>query len=408
MLAVWASAAHACSCIPANPAAKLASADAALVGTVEAKAQAPEGGTTYTVRVERALKGELGERVTLHSAMTSCHVEYAVGARIAVVLYGPSQDWDVGTCNSVDVRSLLAAAELPPPSGTARFVAAVEDDTVDAVALAANGKPAGYGWREGRPVALASCGRSATATAFAGSSGRVRVSIRALPDMIGAGSESRLALSRVSALSCDASARRFWIAGEQGGRTVVIAVERRRSSLRLHSAPAGAAVSFSGGRAYVASAGRVDVVTLSSGKVRSVRHGGAFRSLSVASGRIAGRLRSGRAAILDLASGRLRTGRRVDGLVWLSRTSLLDAGNGAVLDPRLKLVRRLSGTVGRVVGVRNGSAYLASGALVRRLKPGATRAEVFAELPGKVVALTLVAPTASVAWHSCQKSANSP
>ena len=167
-------------------------------------------------------------------------------------------------------------------------MAAVEDDTVDAVALAADGKPAGYGWREGRPVALASCGPSATATAFAGSSGRVTVSIRGLPDMIGAGSQSRLALSRVSALSCDASARRFWIAGEQDGRTVVIAVERRRSSQRLHSAPAGAAVSFSGGRAYVASAGRVDVVTLSSGKVRSVRHGGAFRQLSVASGRIAG------------------------------------------------------------------------------------------------------------------------
>jgi hypothetical protein len=335
-------------------------------------------------------------------------VSLAVGDRIGVVLHGPPADWDVNICNTVDVDALLAAAELPTPHGAARVVAAVEDETVDAVALAESGTPAGYGWREGRPVALARCGADTVATAFAPARGTVRVSIRALPDMIGTGSASELSLTSVSALSCDSRARRFWLAGERAGRTVVLAIQRRRSSRRLLSAPAGAAVTFSGGRAYVASAGRVDIVTLADGTLRRVRHAGEFTQLSVASGRLAGRLRGGGSAILDLSSGRLRTGPRVDGLVWLSRKRLLDAGNGTVRDSRLRVVRRLSGPLGRVVGVDGGVAFLATGNSLRRLVPGAERTEPFAELPGKVVDMATTAAAASAAWHSCEKSAKKP
>jgi hypothetical protein len=167
-------------------------------------------------------------------------------------------------------------------------------------------------------------------------------------------------------------------------------------------------VAFDGERAFVASAGRVDVVTLATGAVRTVAHPGRLVQLSASGERVAGRLDDGRSGVLDLATGELRTGDRVDGLVWLSRDTLLDAGNSTVLDARLGVARRLSGKLGRVVGVQAGSAYLASGTTLRRLGPGAKRAAVFAELPGKVVGLTSVTPTARLSWHSCEKSAKKP
>ena len=162
-------------------------------------------------------------------------------------------------------------------------------------------------------------------------------------------------------------------------------------------------MTFAGDRAVVASAGRVDVVTLGTRAVRTVRHKGTFRRLSVFGGRVAGRLADGRGARLDLAGGRMRTGGRVAGLVWLSRTSLLDAGNGTVLDARLNVKRRLSGKLGRVVGVENGFAYLASGRTVRRLAPGAKRATAFAQLAGDVVGLTSVAPSARLSRALCDR-----
>ncbi len=167
-------------------------------------------------------------------------------------------------------------------------------------------------------------------------------------------------------------------------------------------------MTFAGGEAFVASDGRVDVVTLDTGAVRTVQHAGRFEQLSFSDGRVAGRLADGRGGLLDLTSGGLIVGGRVDGLVWLSRTSLLDAGNGTVLDAQLNLTRRLSGKLGRVVGVVGGSAYLASGKTLRRLKPGARRAPVFARLAGKVVGLTTLAPNARLSWHSCEKSAKTP
>ena len=58
-----------------------------------------------------------------------------------------------------DPDALIAAGALPPPSGATRFIAAVQAEGLDAVALGARGVPAGYGLPQGTPLAVAALRR---------------------------------------------------------------------------------------------------------------------------------------------------------------------------------------------------------------------------------------------------------
>ena len=406
LLALWASAANGCVCGgPAQHAAHaLAGADAVIVGVIESErkvAVPTEFPGTGHEHVERVLRGTFGERVKVMTSSDSCGGPIPPGTRIGLFLRADAQGrWWTYACKPGDPDKLIEAARLPAPSGTARYVAAVDAAGLDATSLTADGEPAAYGLRNGAPLALTRCG---TGSAMAvrrpnGTLGLVRDD---------ADRSTSIPLTDVAALHCSAAGGRIWAAGERDGRTTVVSVAGTAVTT-VHTGSARTAVTFAGGRAYLASARRLTIVTLTTRAVRTVRHPGRFEQLSVSSGRVAGRLANGRGARLDLASGRLRTGGRVDGLVWLSRTTLLDAGNGTVLDSRLAVERRLNGKLGRVVGVEEGSAYLASGRTLLRLMPGAARATVFAELSGRVVGLTTVTPAARLSWHSCEKSAKKP
>ena len=83
LLALCAPAAQACVCVRDHPATMLARADGALVGVLESRS-----GGDHVIRVERALKGELPERVTVSSAQTSCQVTFEVGVRVGLVVSG--------------------------------------------------------------------------------------------------------------------------------------------------------------------------------------------------------------------------------------------------------------------------------------------------------------------------------
>ena len=112
--------------------------------------------------------------------------------------------------------------------------------------------------------------------------------------------------------------------------------------------------------------------------------GGAFTQLSVRGDRVAGRLRDGRAAILNLASGRFVAGRRAR---WPgSAPTACSTSAMPVLDSRLRVVRRVQ-TSGALLTVAGGAAYFGDGETIRRLRPGASRATSFAKLPGNVIGM---------------------
>lgn len=170
--------------------------------------------------------------------------------------------------------------------------------------------------------------------------------------------------------------------------------------------PKVGAATFTSGRAYLAGPGGLHVITLATGRERIFHHYGEFSTLSVDRGRVAGRLLGGGAA--TQIDGRMRLARKVGGATWLTRDRLIDIARGQILDSLLRPVRKIEPIPGTVVAVEDGAAYVAEGNIVRRLARGATRATVFARLPGNVVGLTSVRPVATAAWHSCEESAKLP
>ena len=390
-LATAASPASACSCVRQHAAMFLPHAEAAVVGVVESR-----DGIAHVVRVERAVKGTSGERVVVESGLTSCQVRFEPGTRVGLFLTrGASGGWTTNACAVADPDALLAAAELPAPRGAGRFVAAVDAPALGAVALTAGGRAAGYAVRDGRPLALAACGSGVVQAVRAGD-GRVRLGTQQLPQLLGAGA-TEIGLDDVFAVGC--TGRTLWAAGPGGLVSVRDGVARR-----VLRRPASAAAIVRG-TAYLASEGVVRAVRLSDRRTRTVRHAGRFATLSARGNRVAGRLRDGRAAVLDLRSGRLRKGGASDA-VWLGGDRLL-AGR-SIVDARLRVVHRLTGPLGRVVGVEGGVAYLADGRVLRRLESGAKRARAFATLPGEIVALTRSSGTARASWHSRCQSAKNP
>ncbi len=367
--------ASACVCAQDHPAARLAFAPAAIVGVVE-----EADGGTHVIRVERAVKGDLSGRVTVTSQLTSCQATLETGARVGLILGGEPGAWDLIQCNVFDPDALIAAGALPPPSGATRFIAAVQADGLDAVALGSNGRAAGYGLPQGAPLAVGRCGSSAVVQAVR-SGGKVRVFTRSTRGLV-ASVTSAVPVRDVLALGCVGNT--IWVAG----RDELVSVrhgEPPRVALRRRAN----AAAIVGSRAFLAHGDRLRVVALR-GTVRTTPYTGRFTQLSVLGNRVAGRLRDGRAAILSLASGRLVAGGS-GSLAWLSRDRLL-SGN-AVLDTRLRTVRRVE-TSGELLAVEDGAAFFGHGSVLRRLSPGARRAQTFARLPGVVVAVTAARATA--------------
>lgn len=389
--------ASACSCIAAHPATKLAQSERALVGVVESRTPIGNGqvsgGWEYVVRVERMLKGVAAERVTLRSGITSCQLRLAVGQRVGLTHVG--EDQQIFSCGYVDPDELLAASELPQPTGSARYEAAVEGVRgTDTVQLGADGTIAGYSFPQGKPLAMARCGDGVTRVVRTGE-GTVRVH------------SVEVALRDVSGVACTENGRRGWVVGRDGAQTQLITVFNGAAEVRMRRAADASAIA--GSRAYFAHGSLVRIVPLIDGRIRSARVPGGFTSIAGNGDRVAGRLEDGRTAVLNVRTGKLVTGAKGGRLVWLGDDRLLDPERRTVLDTRLRVVRTFSGTRGTFVGTVNGATFFADGRTLYRAARGAKRVVKLGELPGRVTAV-VAAPSSRTLkgnWHSCNESANS-
>ena len=335
------------------------------------------------------MKGVAAERVTLHSGFTSCQITFAVGQRIGVVY---NAGGEIFSCSYVDPDALIAASALPQPSGTPRYTVAIAGVSgTDTVQLGARGQIAGYGFPQGRVLGLARCGRGVV-EAVRGSDGKVLVNGNELP------------LRTVLGISCTGNGARVWVTGSDGEQVQLVSVSNGKVDTRMRR-PAAAA-SIAGSRAYyVHGRDLVRIVPQGGGRLRSARAG--FTSISGNGDRVAGRLRDGRSAQLNVRTGKLVTRRDGGRLTWLDDSRLL--GSDAVYDSGLRRLRAVT-TRGTLVGVVEGAAFFADGKVLYRLAPGAKRAVRFAVLPGRATSV-VAAPTPralNVAWHSCEESANSP
>ncbi|MDA0172820.1 hypothetical protein OJ998_27205 [Solirubrobacter taibaiensis] len=391
--------ASACSCIAAHPATKLAQSDRALVGVVESRAPiaAPSGisaGWEYVVRVERTLKGAAADRVTLRSGMTSCQLTLEVGQRVGLTHVGADQE--IHSCSYVDPDELLAASALPAPSGTPELTAVVEGAPgTDTVLLGARGQVAGYGFPRGEVLAQGRCT----------SGGGVTEAVRDADGKILVGS-TEVPVRDVLAVGCTENGRRQWAIGRSGADTVLLTVRNGQVEERMRRRADAATIA--GSRAYFVHGGDlVRIVPLTGGKLRAARIEGKFASIAGNGDRVAGHLRDGRSAVLNVRTGKLVTGPKEGRLTWLDDNRLL--GSGAVYDARLRKLRDVT-TRGTLVGAVAGAAFFADGEVLYRLAPGARRAVRFAELPGRVTSVD-AAPTSRAlksAWHSCDESAKTP
>ncbi|HEX9968515.1 MAG TPA: hypothetical protein VGB03_00125 [Acidimicrobiales bacterium] len=123
-LALLPSAASACSCAGFdNPRAALASATAAFVGVLDrVEGDGLSGGDTeFHYRVEHAVKGEIGEKIVVHSRGDggSCGLEGHPGDREAMFLTKDGKGrWLGSLCSTIHPERLLAASRpLPAPNG---------------------------------------------------------------------------------------------------------------------------------------------------------------------------------------------------------------------------------------------------------------------------------------------------
>lgn len=123
--ALLASTASACSCADIeNPRAALVNAAGAFVGVLEEVTRHgndSEDGNAFHFRVEHAVKGDIGERVVVHSSGdgASCGLGGRPGDRLAMFLGRDSAErWTAHMCQTISPERLLDAARpLPAPDG---------------------------------------------------------------------------------------------------------------------------------------------------------------------------------------------------------------------------------------------------------------------------------------------------
>lgn len=114
----------ACSCVQMDVEQFLGDADAAFIGTLTGREDAPSDAldVTWTFEVEQSVKVDLGETVDVHAPANSAACgfdEFAVGHRTGLLLFERDGQWHSGLCNMVSPDDLIAAAEdLPPPTDT--------------------------------------------------------------------------------------------------------------------------------------------------------------------------------------------------------------------------------------------------------------------------------------------------
>lgn len=91
-------AALACRCMPVPAAAAARKADAVVLAMVEQGVKDAPHYARYTVRVERAWKARLPDRLTVRTRQTDCAADFSVGARYLIHLRRTAAGWETSLC----------------------------------------------------------------------------------------------------------------------------------------------------------------------------------------------------------------------------------------------------------------------------------------------------------------------
>lgn len=188
VVAATASPALACSCAVPDPRILLSEADGAFVGRLQSRRDLGDGRAQFTFRVERSVKGDLGQTVVVESASNgaACGLETTIGARIGLFLDRDAGRWKSSLCWQVDADDLVAATRpLPPPNGRgpAALLVGGRFGPVRLLALDALGRTLAYGRGHGTVLQLSVCpGKRRVAEVVQLDAG-VAVAVRTLPGL---------------------------------------------------------------------------------------------------------------------------------------------------------------------------------------------------------------------------------
>jgi hypothetical protein len=163
--------ANACSCIAnTDPRDRLAAAEGAFIGELVGRRETGLLGSiissgrdvVYTFEVAEVFKGDLGQRVDVHSAAGggSCGFEVAPGEAVGVLLYRHQGTWQSGLCGQIEPDKLrAAAAPLPAPDGQAPAALVVGGSFGEArlLALDRHARTLARGFGAGRTTHLSIC-----------------------------------------------------------------------------------------------------------------------------------------------------------------------------------------------------------------------------------------------------------
>lgn len=278
--------ARACSCVGLMVRDAVREAEGALVGTVIGRKD-PVGGaifgggsTEFTIDVEVAITGELGDEVVVVSPSSggTCGLGVGVGQRVGLLLYVTKRGaWSSSLCSTVDPDELIAATQpLPAPDGTGPIRAVIGGNFGEArlIAIDDRGRTLAYGWGEGTTYAVAMCpgGRLLVEAFTRGASASVAVrevaSLRVLRTVRVAGGRFP-AIYHVGCLDERAASI---VAIEGGDRDIRVFSVEREGVRSVYEAPgSGWLASISGGVPYVEPRGgefsAVDIETGSAGPV---------------------------------------------------------------------------------------------------------------------------------------------
>lgn len=143
---------------------ELRKADGAMVATfLESRSEDGDQRLVHTMRVDEAVKGDLGETVEVHTSGDGamCGFGGSPGQQIALFLRRNAEGaWSAGSCSIVDAGELReAAAALPEPDGrgTARLLAGGSWGEVSYVALDGRARTLAYDTRDEQIMRLAAC-----------------------------------------------------------------------------------------------------------------------------------------------------------------------------------------------------------------------------------------------------------
>jgi hypothetical protein len=359
-LGVWADLAAACSCADRDERDRLERGEKAIIGRVlsERQLDPEEYDFSYRVKVERSIGVRLSGEIELGVEFEQCGSP-RVGARQGIFIRRRASGWVTDGCSIVEGSAMeraLRPYRRPLGSGRLALLAAGHFGDSRVMALDARGRVLGYGPGRGETVRISVCpgARRAAELVVAGRS--LRVALRDLRSL----RVVRSAIVPVGKRPPDPGFAWLRCADTEGAAVHVATadyIQRRRfDRVRIWRADAsgvhrvatleGSQAVLAPGQAYVSRFGEaILAVDLATGESRRVTSARAPDLLSVSpDGTRVSFYDSGRLRVVEVASGQVRSRKvRYGGAIeWLDPQRLLFRAGGTALvyDTELRRIHR--------------------------------------------------------------------